>query len=82
MSRIRNVATILTVATVAFYLPAQTFAGPAKVDALKMDVKPVKGRPSSQRGNQSRVELMIEPRRLTSVSDKRTFADAKKAPAE
>ena len=40
----RNVATVLAIATVAFALPAQAFEGPAKVDALKMEVKPAKER--------------------------------------
>jgi len=40
----RNVATVLTIAAVAFALPAQAFADPVKVDALKMEVKPAKER--------------------------------------
>jgi hypothetical protein len=40
----RYVTSVLAIAAVAFAVPAQVFAGPTKIDALKMEVKPAKER--------------------------------------
>jgi hypothetical protein len=40
----RNVGPVLAVAFMAFALPANAFAGPATLDAMKVEVKPAKER--------------------------------------
>jgi hypothetical protein len=40
----RHVTTVLTLVAVAFGVPAPAFAGPTKIDGIKMEVKPAKER--------------------------------------
>jgi hypothetical protein len=40
----RNVAFVLAIGTVALAFPPHAFAGPAKVDTMKLDAKPAKER--------------------------------------